>query len=115
MNTNWVSKTKITRKWFIINAEGLVLGRLSSYIAFHLMGKHKVTYSPNLDCGDKWYWDYVKWYDGYECVDFIESFLADCIPEEDYRLVRIGEDNDDVEERGDYWDAEIYVQRTISW
>jgi len=52
MNTNWVSKTKITRKWFIINAEGLVLGRLSSYIAFHLMGKHKATYSPNLDCGD---------------------------------------------------------------
>ena len=52
MNTNWVSKTKITRKWFIINAEGLVLGRLSSYIAFHLMGKHKVIYSPNLDCGD---------------------------------------------------------------
>ena len=52
MSTNWVSKKEITRKWFIINAEGLVLGRLSSYIAFHLMGKHKVIYSPNLDCGD---------------------------------------------------------------
>ena len=44
MKTNWVSKTEITRKWFIINAEGLVLGRLSAYIAFHLMGKHKVIY-----------------------------------------------------------------------
>ena len=36
----------------MINADGLVLGRLSSYIAFHLMGKHKAIYSPNLDCGD---------------------------------------------------------------
>ena len=52
MSTNWISKSNITRKWLIINAEGLVLGRLSSYIAFHLMGKHKPIYSPNLDCGD---------------------------------------------------------------
>ena len=52
MNTDWISKKSITRKWFLIDAEGLVLGRLSSYIAFHLMGKHKPIYSPNLDCGD---------------------------------------------------------------
>ena len=71
--------------------------------------------TPNVNCEDKWYWDYVKWYDGYECVDFIETFLSDCIPEEDYRLVRIGEESDDVEERGDYWDAEIHIHRSISW
>ena len=71
--------------------------------------------SPDADCEDKMYWQYVKWYEGYECVDFIESFLADCIPEEDYRFVRIGEESDDVEERGEYWDAEIYIQRAISW
>ena len=52
MSTNWISKTSITRKWFIIDAEGVVLGRLSSYLAFHLIGKHKTIYSPNLDCGD---------------------------------------------------------------
>ena len=52
MNTDWISKKNITRKWFVIDADGLVLGRLSSYIAFHLMGKHKSIYSPNLDCGD---------------------------------------------------------------
>ena len=52
MNTDWISKKNITRKWFVIDADGLVLGRLSSYIAFHLMGKHKPIYSPNLDCGD---------------------------------------------------------------
>ena len=71
--------------------------------------------TPNVDCEDKLYWDYIKWYEGYECVDFIETFLADCVPEEDYRFVRIGEETDDVEERGEYWDAEIHVQRTISW
>ena len=52
MSTNWISKTSITRKWFIIDAKDLVLGRLASYLAFHLMGKQKTTYSPNLDCGD---------------------------------------------------------------
>ena len=54
MSTNWISKSKITKKWFIIDAKDLVLGRLSSYLAFHLMGKHKPTYSPNLDCGDNY-------------------------------------------------------------
>ena len=52
MSTNWVSKASITRKWFIIDAKDLVLGRLASYLAFHLIGKQKTTYSPNLDCGD---------------------------------------------------------------
>ena len=52
MSTNWVSKASITRKWFIIDAKDIVLGRLASYLAFHLIGKQKTTYSPNLDCGD---------------------------------------------------------------
>ncbi len=71
--------------------------------------------STEKDCEDKLFWSYVKWYEGYECVDFVETFLNECIPEEDYRFVRIGEESDDVEERGEYWDAEIYVQRSISW
>ena len=54
MSTNWISKASITRKWFIIDAQDLVLGRLASYLAFHLIGKHKATYSPNLDCGDNY-------------------------------------------------------------
>ena len=54
MSTNWISKTSITRKWFVIDAKDLVLGRLASYLAFHLIGKHKTTYSPNLDCGDNY-------------------------------------------------------------
>ena len=52
MSTNWISKQDITRDWLVIDAKGIILGRLASYLAFHLMGKHKRTYSPNLDCGD---------------------------------------------------------------
>ena len=71
--------------------------------------------SPDVDCEDKMYWDYVKWYEGYDCVGFMEDFLENCIPCEDYRFVRIGEESDDVEERGEYCDADIHVHRTISW
>jgi hypothetical protein len=70
---------------------------------------------PEVDCDSKMYWDYVKWYDSYDCVGFIEDFLENCIPEEDYKFVRIGEESDDISERGEYWDADIHVQRTISW
>ena len=54
MSTTWISKKEIKRKWFLIDAESLVLGRLSSFLAFHLMGKNKAIYSPNLDCGDNY-------------------------------------------------------------
>ena len=74
--------------------------------------RHK---TPNVDCDTKMYWDYVKWYEGYECVDFIETFLTDCIPEEDFRFVRVGEETDDVEERGEYYDSDIHIHRSISW
>lgn len=42
----------IEKNWHLIDANGKILGRLSSEIAMHLMGKNKVTYSPNLDAGD---------------------------------------------------------------
>jgi len=70
---------------------------------------------PLVDCEDKLYWDSVKWYDGYDCVGFLETFLNDHIVEEDYRFVRVGEDSDDLEERGEYWESEIYINRSISW
>ena len=40
------------RKWYVIDAENLVLGRLSVAVATVLKGKHKPTYTPNVDCGD---------------------------------------------------------------
>lgn len=44
--------SEITRKWWIVDAEGLVLGRAASIIANILRGKHKPTFTPNFDCGD---------------------------------------------------------------
>ena len=42
----------ITKDWFVVDAEGLVLGRLAVIIANRLRGKHKVGYTPHMACGD---------------------------------------------------------------
>ena len=42
----------VQRKWYIVDAEGKTLGRLATEIATILRGKHKVTYTPHVDCGD---------------------------------------------------------------
>ncbi len=44
--------SEISKKWFIIDAEGKILGRLASEIAKLLRGKHKPTFTPHLDMGD---------------------------------------------------------------
>jgi large subunit ribosomal protein L13 len=40
------------RKWYIVDAEGMVLGRLASQVAAILRGKHKPIFTPHVDCGD---------------------------------------------------------------
>jgi large subunit ribosomal protein L13 len=45
-------KEDINRKWYIIDADGLPLGRLASRVAHILRGKHKATFTPHVDCGD---------------------------------------------------------------
>ena len=52
MSTEFPSKNGIDRKWHVIDAEGVVLGKLASKAAMLLMGKHKPTYTPFLDTGD---------------------------------------------------------------
>jgi large subunit ribosomal protein L13 len=47
-----LKKSQIEKKWYIIDAEGKVLGRLAAEIAHVLRGKHKPSYSPHLDMGD---------------------------------------------------------------
>ena len=42
----------VTKKWVVIDAEDAVVGRLASYIALRLRGKHLPTYTPHVDCGD---------------------------------------------------------------
>ena len=53
MQKTFVIRPKeIERKWWLIDAEGLVLGRVSTIVANILRGKDKVTFTPNFDCGD---------------------------------------------------------------
>jgi len=42
----------VEKKWLLIDAEGVVVGRLASFIAMRLRGKHRPDYSPHVDCGD---------------------------------------------------------------
>ncbi|HYD17828.1 MAG TPA: 50S ribosomal protein L13 [Patescibacteria group bacterium] len=50
---SYVAKpSEIEKKWLLIDAEGLVLGRLASLVALRLRGKHKPMFTPNIDCGD---------------------------------------------------------------
>ena len=47
-----VKGTEVEKKWFLIDASGLVVGRLASLVAMRLRGKHKASYTPHVDCGD---------------------------------------------------------------
>ena len=50
--TATIKAEDIEKKWLVVDAESQTLGRLSSRIAFYLIGKHKPQYSPHVECGD---------------------------------------------------------------
>ena len=50
--THIVKESEIERKWYLVDAEGLVLGRLASEVAKVLRGKNKPTFTPHVACGD---------------------------------------------------------------
>src|SRR5215831_12327269 len=52
MPTPMPKKEDVVRKWYVVDAEGKVLGRLAARVATLLMGKHKPTYAPHVDVGD---------------------------------------------------------------
>ncbi len=52
MNTHSTKPSEITRDWWLVDAEGVVLGRLASEVAKRLRGKHKTNFAPHLDTGD---------------------------------------------------------------
>ena len=52
MKTFSATPADIEKKWIIIDAEGVVLGRLASIVAIRLRGKHKPSFTPHMDCGD---------------------------------------------------------------
>ena len=50
--TRSLKPAEVTKDWLLIDAEGVVLGRLATIIANRLRGKHKPTFTPHVDCGD---------------------------------------------------------------
>ena len=52
MSTTLAKKETVSRKWYILDAAGKPLGRTAAQAAVLLRGKHKPTYTPNVDCGD---------------------------------------------------------------
>lgn len=51
-NTFMEKKETVKRNWYVLDAEGLTLGRVATKAAHILRGKHKVTFTPHVDCGD---------------------------------------------------------------
>jgi large subunit ribosomal protein L13 len=52
MKTYSAKPDEIEKKWYVVDADGLVLGRLATILATRLKGKHKASYTPHMDCGD---------------------------------------------------------------
>ena len=52
MNTFMANTDKLDRKWYVVDAAGCTLGRLSSEVASVLRGKNKTCFTPHVDCGD---------------------------------------------------------------
>lgn len=52
MSTTMAKPAEVSRTWYILDAEGQSLGRVAAKAAHILRGKHKPTYTPNVDCGD---------------------------------------------------------------
>ena len=52
MKTYSARPADVEKKWVLVDADGVVLGRLASIVANRLRGKHKTTFTPHIDCGD---------------------------------------------------------------
>ena len=52
MRTTILNSEKVTQHWYVVDAEGLTVGRLATRIATVLRGKHKIDFTPHVDCGD---------------------------------------------------------------
>ena len=50
--TKFLKTAEVEKKWIIVDAENVVVGRLASFIAMRLRGKHRPDYTPHIDCGD---------------------------------------------------------------
>ena len=53
MRTYSAKPSEVTKDWYLIDADGVVLGRLAALVATRLRGKHKPIFTPHVDCGDR--------------------------------------------------------------
>ena len=51
--TQYVNKATVERGWVVVDADAQILGRLASQVARIIRGKHKASYTPHVDCGDR--------------------------------------------------------------
>jgi len=80
MKTYSAKASEVERKWLVVDAEDVILGRLATVVATRLRGKHKPMFTPHVDCGDhiivinaekvkltgrKWDDDIFYWHTGY--------------------------------------------------
>ncbi len=70
--------------------------------------------SSDPDRVDVLYFSYAKWYEDYKEVAAIEDLLEQ-LNEEDFGFMRVGEETGDVETRGEPWEYNIHLSRSISW
>ena len=99
MKTYSAKPSEIDKKWFVIDAEGVVLGRMASIIALRLRGKHKPIFTPHVDTGDfvvvvnaekvvltgnKWQEKKYRWHSGFPggLREMTAERLRDVRPEE---------------------------------
>lgn len=68
-------------------------------------------YTDSNSGAEVWHWAWSKWYSNFPEVAFVESLMAE-IDEEDYRFIRIGEDYDDTEVRGGFWENPFGMELT---
>ena len=50
--TTYLKAAEVEKKWIVVDAQNAVVGRLASFIAMRLRGKHRADYTPHVDCGD---------------------------------------------------------------
>lgn len=50
--TKFLKTAEVDKKWIVIDAENVVVGRLATFVAMRLRGKHRPDYTPHIDCGD---------------------------------------------------------------
>jgi len=50
--TKFLKSADVDKKWILIDAEDLIVGRMATYVAMRLRGKHRPDYTPHIDCGD---------------------------------------------------------------